>query len=82
MWELKTLEQHYLPDIQEAVKIFQKPFTKEEKDIGDVVDTSYGNFFGKDLVAFKAEEKVPLAFKPQDVLFDNAAFDREIWLIE
>eukprot|EP00794_Sanderia_malayensis_P008231 gene8231-9113_t len=78
LWELKTLEQHYHPDIQEAVKVFQRPFNKDERDIAELLQQNYGSIFAEDFHNFDKEDEIPLAFKAQSLLFNQTAFDQPL----
>ena len=80
LWELKTLEQHYDADIQEAVKVFHQPLGKEEKDISQYVDSTYAELFEKEFMTYKQEDGIPLNFETPNSLFGESAC--EMWSFE
>ncbi|EDO43971.1 predicted protein [Nematostella vectensis] len=41
LWELKSLQQHYYPEVSPLVESLQKPLGKEEADLGKYFDVGY-----------------------------------------
>lgn len=82
LWELKTLKQHYHPDVQEAVQVFHQPFNKQEKDLNEIVDEDYSDMFNNELVAYEKEVQIPFAFKPTSLLFQKSTNSEDIWCFE
>ena len=81
LWELKTLQSHYLPDIVKAIDTFYKPFNKEEVDVSTYLETDYFDLFDKECANYSEDEKIPMAFKPPRKLFDDTFFSQGEWCI-
>ena len=82
LWELKTLEQHYSAEIQEAIKIFNQPFKRQERDLKPFLDSCYADVFDQELVSFEYEDDIPLNFKTPNQLFPDSTYGREFWSFE
>lgn len=82
MWEIKTLEQHYCSDIQEAVKVFNQPLDRQEKDLNAYLDSCYADRFDQELVPFETDGAIPLSFKAPSQIFDCSVFDERFWVLE
>ena len=82
LWELKTLEQHYSSEIQEAVKVFSEPFGRQEKDLNLYLESSYADVFDRELTAFENDESVVLNFDTPRELFNTTLYEKEFWSLE
>jgi U3 small nucleolar RNA-associated protein 19 len=45
LWEVVGLKTHYLPSIASWARIFEQPLTRQEYDMEDFLDHTYGNLF-------------------------------------
>lgn len=82
LWELKTLEQHYCSDIQEAVKAFNQPFNRQEKDVSAYFNSCYADLFNQELISLETEDSIPLNFKASSQIFNMSTYDDSFWAIE
>ncbi|KTG32362.1 hypothetical protein cypCar_00003923 [Cyprinus carpio] len=60
LWEIKTLQKHYHPDVAKAAMKINEPLTEQEEEISEVLELSTFELMERDL---KAERKtIPLEF--------------------
>lgn len=60
LWEIKTLQKHYHPDVAKAAMVINDPLSESEKDISELLELSTFELMQREL---KAEWKtVPLEF--------------------
>ena len=69
------MEQHYSAEIQEAVKVFSQPFSRQERDLKPYLDSSFGDVFDKELTPFEDDESVLFTFDRPNQLFDSILYD-------
>ncbi|CAG8757004.1 4765_t:CDS:10 [Cetraspora pellucida] len=68
LWELKTLQNHYLPNVATLAKIFQDKFNKPSYNLEDFLDRTYVTLFEAEIS--KKPKKVPaLAFEKPKFVF-------------
>ncbi|CAG8757018.1 21774_t:CDS:2 [Gigaspora rosea] len=68
LWELKTLQNHYLPNVATLAKIFQDKFNKPSYDLEDFLDHTYATLFEAE--TSKKPKKAPaLAFEKPKFVF-------------
>ncbi|XP_048751720.2 nucleolar complex protein 4 homolog B-like [Ostrea edulis] len=48
LWELKTLQSHFHPDVAKKAQRIDQPLSKEEIPLGDLLETSYNDLYAKD----------------------------------
>jgi len=70
LWELKTLQHHYVPQVSKLAKIFDEPLAKQPFDLDDFVDHSYLSLF-QSHVKRKTKSATELAYQPQETLFSR-----------
>ncbi|CAG8582456.1 11461_t:CDS:10 [Paraglomus brasilianum] len=77
LWELKTLQEHYYPNIATLAKIFQEKFTKPNYNLEGFLDNNYTTLFEIEMnKKSKKNRDPPLAFeKPKSLFPDNADED-------
>ncbi|XP_026052225.1 nucleolar complex protein 4 homolog isoform X1 [Carassius auratus] len=60
LWEIKTLQKHYHPDVAKAAMKINEPLTEQEEDISEILELSTFELMEREL---KAERKtIPLEF--------------------
>uniref|UniRef100_A0A671NUS4 Nucleolar complex associated 4 homolog n=1 Tax=Sinocyclocheilus anshuiensis TaxID=1608454 RepID=A0A671NUS4_9TELE len=60
LWEIKTLQKHYHPDVAKAAMKINEPLTEQEEDISEMLELSTFELMEREL---KAERKtIPLEF--------------------
>ncbi|KAF0509118.1 CBF-domain-containing protein [Gigaspora margarita] len=68
LWELKTLQNHYLPNVATLAKIFQDKFNKPSYNLEDFLDHTYATLFEAE--TSKKPKKTPaLAFEKPNFVF-------------
>ncbi|CAH1757990.1 18946_t:CDS:10, partial [Entrophospora sp. SA101] len=68
LWELKTLQDHYLPNVAALAKIFQDKFTRTQYNLEDFLDHTYSTLFNSEIN--KKSKKIPaLAFEKPSFVF-------------
>uniref|UniRef100_H3BGV2 Nucleolar complex associated 4 homolog n=1 Tax=Latimeria chalumnae TaxID=7897 RepID=H3BGV2_LATCH len=67
LWELKTLQKHYHPDVASAAAAFNKPLSEKEDDLSELLEISAFEIFEKELK--KKTKNIPLEFEPAKGLF-------------
>lgn len=68
LWELKTLQHHYVPQVSKLAKIFDEPPVKQAFDLEDFIELSYLSLFEAH-VKRKTKSPTALAYQPQETLF-------------
>ncbi|XP_061163332.1 nucleolar complex protein 4 homolog B-like [Saccostrea echinata] len=64
LWELKTLQSHYHPDVAKKAQRMDQPITKEEIPLADLLETSYNDLFVKETK--KKVKHAPMNFNPPE----------------
>ncbi|XP_067232262.1 nucleolar complex protein 4 homolog [Chanodichthys erythropterus] len=60
LWEIKTLQKHYHPDVAKAAMMINEPLSQQEEDISELLELSTFELMEREL---KAERKtIPLEF--------------------
>ncbi|XP_047425149.1 nucleolar complex protein 4 homolog [Mugil cephalus] len=60
LWEIKTLQKHYHPDVAKAAMLINKPLPDQEDDISEVLEITTHEIMERDL---KQVKRVPLEFE-------------------
>ncbi|XP_061822457.1 nucleolar complex protein 4 homolog [Nerophis lumbriciformis] len=68
LWEIKTLQRHYHPDVAKAAMLFNTPLSEREDDINRLLETTTYQLMEKDLKV--SSKKVPLEFEGATRLLD------------
>ena len=58
LWELETLQSHYHPNVASLARIISEQFTKEQYNIEDFLDHSYGSVLDSELAKEAKKEPV------------------------
>ncbi|RHZ61656.1 hypothetical protein Glove_346g70 [Diversispora epigaea] len=72
LWEMKTLQNHYFPNIATLAKIFQEKFTKISYNLEDFLDHTYTSLFETETKRNKSKKnpkKLALAFEKPKLVF-------------
>ncbi|KAG9297308.1 hypothetical protein G9A89_001997 [Geosiphon pyriformis] len=70
LWELKTLQEHYYPNVATLAKIFEEQFSKPSYNLEDFLDHTYATIFSSEVARKPRKNKTPaLAFQKPDFLF-------------
>uniref|UniRef100_A0A672HRB4 CCAAT-binding factor domain-containing protein n=1 Tax=Salarias fasciatus TaxID=181472 RepID=A0A672HRB4_SALFA len=62
LWEIKTLQRHYHPDVAKAAMLINTPLSDQEDDISEVLETTAHELMEKDLKQSQIKS-VPLEFE-------------------
>ncbi|XP_022336832.2 nucleolar complex protein 4 homolog A-like [Crassostrea virginica] len=62
LWELKTLQSHFHPDVAKKAQRIDQPLSKEEIQLGDILETSYNDLYVKE--TRKKVKYAPTNFNP------------------
>ncbi|XP_043921486.1 nucleolar complex protein 4 homolog [Protopterus annectens] len=80
LWELKTLQNHYHPDVATAAMAISQPLSVTEVDISELLDISADEMVAK---AMKNRSKVvPLEFQPVRGLFGKKDIMSQYFILE
>ncbi|KAI4877727.1 hypothetical protein NFI96_021977 [Prochilodus magdalenae] len=69
LWELKTLQKHYHPDVAKAAKVINQPLPKPEDDLSELLELSAYELMERDLKS--QSQSVPLEFDPASGLLKS-----------
>ncbi|XP_066502272.1 nucleolar complex protein 4 homolog [Hoplias malabaricus] len=70
LWEIKTLQNHYHPDVAKAAKVINQPLSEMEEDISKQLELSTFELMEQDLKS--QSQSVPLEFDPATALLKSA----------
>ncbi|KAM9735739.1 nucleolar complex protein 4 homolog [Menidia menidia] len=62
LWEIKTLQKHYHPDVAKAAMLINTPLTAQEDDISEVLETTTYELMERDLKQ-PPTKNIPLEFE-------------------
>ncbi|XP_041347995.1 nucleolar complex protein 4 homolog A-like [Gigantopelta aegis] len=69
LWELKTLQSHYCPDIVSQASRIEHPLSTTETDLSELLDITEDEMVEKEVK--KKKKDIPLTFEPPKGLFDT-----------
>ncbi|XP_044296874.1 nucleolar complex protein 4 homolog [Varanus komodoensis] len=67
LWEIKTLQSHYHPDVARAAATINTPLSEMEEDLSEVLEMTAFEIFDRDIK--KETSEVPLEYLPARGLF-------------
>ncbi|KAL5017194.1 hypothetical protein ScPMuIL_006783 [Solemya velum] len=67
LWEIKTLQNHYHPDVSAAAQKIEHPLQEREEELKDLLELTGDNLFEKEMK--KKMKTVPMTFDPPKGLF-------------
>ncbi|XP_062867285.1 nucleolar complex protein 4 homolog [Trichomycterus rosablanca] len=70
LWEMKTLQKHYHPDVSKAAKAINQPLPEPEEDISELLELSTFELMERDLKT--QNQTVPLEFDPATGLLQSS----------
>ncbi|XP_042251949.1 nucleolar complex protein 4 homolog [Thunnus albacares] len=62
LWEIKTLQKHYHPDVSKAAMLINTPLSEQEDDISEVLETTTYELMERDLKQTQ-NKSIPLEFE-------------------
>uniref|UniRef100_A0A8C6X0B6 Nucleolar complex associated 4 homolog n=1 Tax=Neogobius melanostomus TaxID=47308 RepID=A0A8C6X0B6_9GOBI len=82
LWEIKTLQEHYHPEVSKTAKLINKPLSQQEDDIDELLEITAFELMERDLKA-PSTKTIPLEFETAtqllkgggDVLQDHFCLD-------
>ncbi|XP_054612330.1 nucleolar complex protein 4 homolog [Dunckerocampus dactyliophorus] len=74
LWEIKTLQRHYHPDVAKTAMLINKPLSEQEDDISELLETTTHELMERDLKQ-KSTKSVPLEFETATRLLLKAGKD-------
>nr|XP_057912575.1 nucleolar complex protein 4 homolog [Doryrhamphus excisus] len=74
LWEIKTLQRHYHPDVAKKAMLINKPLSQQEDDISELLETTTYELMEKDLKPSSAK-RVPLEFETATQLLPKGGRD-------
>ncbi|XP_065223098.1 nucleolar complex protein 4 homolog A [Planococcus citri] len=78
LWELKTLEQHILPQVSNAVNFINKPLPSVEWDLTPLIEKTYKDVFEKECK--KKIQKVSVTFeRPDSFVVPKTDYFSNLW---
>ncbi|XP_068609333.1 nucleolar complex protein 4 homolog [Brachionichthys hirsutus] len=70
LWEIKTLQKHYHPDVAKAAMLINTPLSQQEDDISDVLELTTYELMERDLKPPKTK-RIPLEFEKATQLLNG-----------
>ncbi|XP_032085986.1 nucleolar complex protein 4 homolog [Thamnophis elegans] len=67
LWEIKTLQNHYHPDVAKAAEEINLPLSQMEQDLSEILELTSFEIFDRDIK--KESKEVPLEYQPARGLF-------------
>lgn len=78
LWEIKTLQTHYHPDVAKAAMKINKPLSVPEEDINGLLEITNFELMERDL---KATKSIPLEFEPAQKLLQGGVLGQHFCLV-
>ncbi|RVE65664.1 hypothetical protein OJAV_G00118640 [Oryzias javanicus] len=63
LWEIKTLQKHYHPDVAKAAMMINAPLPEQEEDISEVLELTTYELMERDLKQPQDKKSIPLEFE-------------------
>ncbi|KAG7223874.1 hypothetical protein INR49_015130 [Caranx melampygus] len=70
LWEIKTLQKHYNPDVAKTAMLINTPLSEQEDDISDVLETTAYELMERDLKQTQ-NKSIPLEFETASQLLEG-----------
>uniref|UniRef100_A0A8D3BQK9 CCAAT-binding factor domain-containing protein n=1 Tax=Scophthalmus maximus TaxID=52904 RepID=A0A8D3BQK9_SCOMX len=70
LWEVKTLQKHYHPDVAKAAMLINKPLSEQEEDISEVLELTVFELMERDLKQTQTKT-IPLEFETASQLLQG-----------
>ncbi|CAH1233676.1 NOC4L [Branchiostoma lanceolatum] len=80
LWEVKSLQAHFHPDVSQAAVLLGKPLAPLETDLSQYLELQTSEMFDKDLTS--RSDQVPLEFHVPKGLFGPKDKFQDIWATE
>uniref|UniRef100_A0A3P9IP55 Nucleolar complex associated 4 homolog n=1 Tax=Oryzias latipes TaxID=8090 RepID=A0A3P9IP55_ORYLA len=63
LWEIKTLQKHYHPDVAKAAMMINTPLSEQEEDISELLELTTYELMERDLKKPQDKKSIPLEFE-------------------
>uniref|UniRef100_A0A8C8DKF9 Nucleolar complex associated 4 homolog n=1 Tax=Oryzias sinensis TaxID=183150 RepID=A0A8C8DKF9_9TELE len=63
LWEIKTLQKHYHPDVAKAAMMISTPLSEQEEDISELLELTTYELMERDLKKPQDKKSIPLEFE-------------------